>query len=165
MHRRRYAGRYGKSAKKNYQIQRPYFNVTRAGQNGFETVISPATITGVRKVKNFSIEFSSPSEGIIIWALVYVPAGYTPNALTLSGPQITTLYQPSNNVIMAGMYDPQDPGNTARRFTRLSRLLKAGDGLALVYSSQSDPPNFRFILTYAIATPSLQPGGYGLIVS
>nr|QIR82179.1 capsid protein [unidentified] len=139
------------SQKKNYQIMRPYFNVTAAGQNGYQTVISPATVTGVRKVKNFSIEFSSPSQGIVVWALVYVPSGYSPNALTLTGDDVTTLYQPTNNVIMAGMYDPQDPGNTARRFTRLSRLLKAGDGLALVYSSQSDPPNFRVVLTYAIA--------------
>lgn len=131
---------------------RPYFNVTSPGQNGYVTVINPASVTGVRKVKNFGIEFSSPSEGIVMWALVYVPSGYQPNALTLTGtPAPITIYQPTNNVIMAGMYDPQDPGNTARRFTRLSRLLKAGDGLALVYSTQNDPPNFRFILTYAIA--------------
>ena len=148
---RRFYRRYPKSAKKNYQIMRPYFNVTTGSQNNFVTVINPATVTGVRKVKNFSIEFSSPSEGIVIWALVYVPAGYTPNSLTFTGPNATTIYQPTNNVIMAGMYDPQDPGNTARRMTRMSRLLKAGDGLALVYSSQVDPPNFRFILTYAIA--------------
>ena len=139
------------SKKRNYQIIRPYFNVTTGAASNWTTVIDPATVTGVRKVKNFSIEFSSPSEGIIVWALVYVPAGYTPNALTLTGPQITTMYQPTNNVIMAGMYDPADPGNTARRFSSLSRLLKAGDGLALVYSSQVDPPNFRFVLTYAIA--------------
>ena len=150
MYRRRFRRRYTGAAKKNYQIIRPYFNVTSGSQNAWITVLDPATITGVRKVKNFSIEFSSPSEGIIIWALVYVPAGYTPNALTLSGPSITTMYQPTNNVVMAGMYDPADPGNTARRTSRLSRLLKAGDGLALVYSTQNDPPNFRFILTYAI---------------
>ena len=150
--RRKFLGRYSRAAKKNYQIMRPYFNVTTGGQNNYVTVINPATVTGVRKVKNFSIEFSSPSEGIVIWALVYVPSGYSPNALTLSGdPRPDTVYQPTNNVIMAGMYDPADPGNTARRFTRLSRLLKAGDGLALVYSSQVDPPNFRFILSYAIA--------------
>ena len=148
--RRKFLGRYSRAAKKNYQIMRPYFNVTTGAQNNYQTVISPATVTGVRKVKNFSIEFSSPSEGIVIWALVYVPAGYTPNELTF-GAQANTIYQPTNNVIMAGMYDPQDPGNTARRMTRMSRLLKAGDGLALVYSSQVDPPNFRFVLTYAIA--------------
>ena len=137
------------SKKKNYQIMRPYFNVTTGAQNNYVTVINPATVTGVRKCKNFSIEFSSPSEGIIVWALVYVPSGYTPNGLTLTGQNVTTMYQPTNNVIMAGMYDPQDPGNTSRRFTRLSRLLKAGDGLALVYSSQVDPPNFVFVLQHS----------------
>ena len=148
--RRKFLGRYSKAAKKNYQIQRPFFNMNPSSANGYVTVIDPSTVTGVRKVKNFSIEMTSVATSPFLWALVYVPAGYGPNALTLTGEDATTMYKPTQNVIMSGMWDPQDPGATARRTTRLSRLLKAGDGLALVYSFLSSQSPFYFILTYAI---------------
>ena len=148
--RRRFLGRYSRGAKKNYQVIRFYREITSESTTNFETVINPATVTGVRKVKNFSIEFSSVNTQPVLWALVYVPAGYNPNTLD-TRTTAASMYQPTNNVVMAGIYDPQDPGNTARRFTRLSRLLKAGDGLALTYVSGPNAPAFRVVISYAIA--------------
>ena len=150
MYRRRYSGRYRKSAKQNYQVERPFFQINETGPGGNHVVIPASNVSGVRKVKNFSIEFNRASgQSILVWALVYVPAGYGPNALILTGTDITTMYKPTQNVIMAGMYDPSDPATTARKSTRLSRLLKEGDCVALVYSTTA-AINFRFIVTYAI---------------
>lgn len=62
------------------------------------------------------------------------------------------MYNPTQNVIMSGIYDSSDPGNTARRFTRLSRLLRSGDGIALVYqNTDAGGVKFRLQITYAIA--------------
>ena len=130
---------------------RPWWIVVNGNQNGYQTIVDPATVTGVRKTKNFSIEFGNPdadSDQIIVWALVYVPAGYTPNTIGDPG---KTVYTPTNNVIMSGIYDSNDPGNTARRMTRMSRLLNAGDGIALVYKSSQVQTKFRVQVTYAIA--------------
>lgn len=145
-------GSYRRAPKRNYQIMRPWYIIdNQQANNGFQTVIDPATVTGVRKTKNFSIDFGVLADAqptVLVWALVYVPAGYVPNNLADAG---NTMYQPTNNVIMSGIYDSADPGNTSRRTTRLSRLLKAGDGIALVYRSNVQPTQFRFQLTYAIA--------------
>nr|QIR82141.1 hypothetical protein [unidentified] len=148
--RRKFLGRYSKP-KKNYQIMRPWWVIQGTSQNGYQTIIDPTTVTGVRKTKNFSIEFgnlSADSDQVIVWALVYVPSGYTPNKIGDPG---ATVYTPTNNVIMSGIYDSADPGNTSRRMTRLSRLLNAGDGIALVYKSSANPAKVRIQVTYAIA--------------
>ena len=138
-------------AKRNYVVERPFFEITESGPSGSHVVIPSNQVGGVRKVKNFTIEFNrSSGQSILVWALVYVPAGYNPNGLTLTGASVTTMYKPANNVIMAGIYDPSDPGTTSRKFTRLSRLLDQGDSVYLVYSTTA-AINFRFIVTYAIA--------------
>ena len=130
-------------------VERPFFDINETGPGGRHMVIAPSNASGVRKVKNFTIEFNRASgQSILVWALVYVEAGYQPNNLTLTGTEITTMYQPANNVLMAGIFDPTDPGQPRRSSTRLSRLLKQGDFIALVYSTTA-AIDFRFIVTYA----------------
>jgi len=156
MYRGRRYRKYG--SKNKYMLVNRFASISTEGLNGYLTIISPTEITGKRKAKNFTITFSDTSTlstSAILWALVYVPSGYTPNAIastpTTGAPYV---YEPSQNVIMCGLYDPNSAGNGARRFTRLSRTLNAGDGIALVYrqlgTPSSNTTNFECTYTYAI---------------
>nr|QIR82157.1 capsid protein [unidentified] len=152
MLRRRSYRPYRRGPKKNYQIMRPWFYVQSQTAQGAVTVIDPAQVTGIRKVKNFSIEFQqvdTQPQQVVAWALVYVPAGYQPNRI--ADPPADTMYSPTNNVIMAGIFDTSDPVTTGKRFSRLSRLLREGDGIALVFGSQKETQvHIRVQMTFAI---------------
>lgn len=86
----------------------------------------------MRKVKHLTITLTPTTEGTsnsaqpIKWALVYVPAGTTPTPLNDTG----SLYEPNQFVMNCGVAD----GNAGpiRIFSRLSRNLNSGDGIALI---------------------------------
>jgi len=147
--------RFRKKSNK-YSIVRMYttLGVTSYAQVYDFKVIDPTTIQGMRKAKNFQIQFAAASGATnprgIVWALVYVPAGYTPNSFQSSG----ELYEPSQNVIASGLYDLSGPGNSARQFTRLARNLNAGDGVYLLVSAVGTGDNLTLnvdvLITYAI---------------
>ena len=153
MYRRRSYRPYRRGTKKNYQVMRPFFFVQSNTQWGAVTVIDPATVTGIRKVKNFSIELGqvdTQPDQVVCWALVYVPAGYQPNRIP-QNPPADTIYNPTNHVIMSGIFDTTDPVTTGRRFSRLSRLLREGDGVALVFQSLKETQvHIRVQIQFAI---------------
>ena len=108
------------------------------------TIVNPTNVEGMRKVKNISIQlsFSSAFYDIndqvlkytenqqILWAIVYVPKGSEPGTLSTEN---GILYSPPQFIMASGIYDCEQPGNSSRVFTPLSRNLNPGDGIAFVY--------------------------------
>lgn len=124
---------YVKNGKPSAADYKPYF-----------TVVPPTDVGGMRKVKNISIQLSFSSMYFdttdetfkytenqqILWAIVYVPKGSEPGTLNESN---GILYSPPQFIMASGIYDCEQPGNSSRIFTPLSRNLNAGDGIAFVY--------------------------------
>lgn len=117
---------------------------TDAAYKPYFTVVNPTNVEGMRKVKNISIQlsfstlyFDSSDQQFkytqnqqILWAIVYVPKGSEPGILNeTSG----VLYSPPQFIMASGIYDSEQPGNSSRIFTPLSRNLNPGDGIAFVY--------------------------------
>lgn len=102
------------------------------------TLVPPTDIGGMRKVKNISIQLSydaeltSPErhENRILWAIVYVPKGSEPGEFNSNN---GILYSPPQFIMASGIYDTEQPGNSSRIFTPLSRNLNSGDGIAFLY--------------------------------
>lgn len=108
------------------------------------TIVNPANIGGMRKVKNISIQLAFDSAYIepgtgqlnyiedqrILWAIVYVPKGSAPGRLQNNN---GIFYSPPQFIMASGIYDTTQPGNSSRIFTPLSRNLNEGDGIAFVY--------------------------------
>ena len=143
--------------KRKYQIVRPTWRFTSSAAGAYVTVVDPATVTGVRKVKNFKVTFqagviSQGSPQPFFFAVVYVPKGYVPNQLYPENQN--DLYSPSNNVILWGLYDPTEPTQNTW-YSSLSRNLQAGDGIAFVHrlvpGSSGNPLQVDVAIQYSIA--------------
>lgn len=113
-------------------------NIPHSFTGNYANVVSATNSTGMRKVKNFSIEihpciYSNEGQSLSIpycWALVYVPEGqnFTPDfGNTTNG---GSLYEPNQNVIISGSGVCGDAG--PRRFTRMARNLNSGDRIYLL---------------------------------
>ena len=115
------------------------------GYKPYFTIVPPTDVGGMRKVKNISIQLSfssayiaNPQDPIleytqnqqILWAIVYVPKGSEPGTLNINN---GIYYTPPQFIMASGIYDCEQPGNSSRIFTPLSRNLNAGDGIAFVY--------------------------------
>ena len=108
-------------------------------------LISAIDQQGVRKCKNFELSLTGGAfypqaggDGIqspIFYALVYVPQGTEPSSINIGSPEAcASLYEPNQNVIMAGVW----PGDLTAPFvkkTRLARNLNSGDSIHLVLAS------------------------------
>lgn len=153
---RRYtrSGRYTRRVK-TVKYSNETYNVTGQYQvlngaqkeNWCETLISAIDTQGVRKCKNFELsltggafEPTGQTQGDavtapIFFALVYVPQGTDPSNINIGVPDAcASLYEPNQNVIMAGVW----PGDLTAPFvkkTRLARNLNSGDRIVLVMSS------------------------------
>lgn len=126
------------------------FQITGGVQDVAIPLIAPSNVQGTRKCKNFELSLcgspwggdeSVPSDIPISWALVYVPEGTQPGELrkgALATP--ASLYEPSQNVIMSGIW----PGNLTSNYkvkTRLARNLNSGDSIFLILRASIDQPN------------------------
>lgn len=135
-----------------------------ASLRSYITVVNPANISGMRKVKNISIQLAFESNWIdsqgviqtsgdmlILWAIVYVPKGSEPGVINK---QTGILYSPPQFIMASGVYDTTQPGNSSRIFTPLSRNLNEGDGIAFVYRSSDDEQiqagQLKAMINYAI---------------
>lgn len=132
--------------KRNKYSTMTYFvlngNPSEAEYKPYFTIVNPANIGGMRKVKNISIQLSYYPEYVsqgetrqiigqrILWAIVYVPKGSEPGPIQFTS---GIFYSPPQFIMASGIYDCDQPGNSARIFTPLSRNLNEGDGLAFVY--------------------------------
>ena len=136
---------------------------TAVGYKPYFTIVPPTDIGGMRKVKNISIQLSfsslyfDPQDELfkntdnqqILWAIVYVPKGSEPGTLNENN---GILYTPPQFIMASGIYDCEQPGNSSRIFTPLSRNLNAGDGIAFVYKPRQILYNGQLssIINYAI---------------
>lgn len=136
---------------------------TAANYKPYFTVVPPADIGGMRKVKNISIQLSFSSAYFdtqeevlkytenqqILWAIVYVPKGSEPGNLNEAN---GIFYSPPQFIMASGIYDCEQPGNSSRIFTPLSRNLNAGDGIAFVYRPRQLLYNGQLsaVINYAI---------------
>lgn len=130
------------------------------------TIVNPTDVTGMRKVKNISIQLAydasfntgTSDEPVIdyvrdqkiFWAIVYVPKGSLPDSLHNTNGGI--FYSPPQFVMASGVYDCDQPGNSSRIFTPLSRNLNAGDGIAFVFNATKELYAYQLsaVINYAI---------------
>lgn len=135
--------------------------------NSLVSIISPIESQGVRKVKNISLSFTPMAVPYAIaWALVYVPEGVAPSSLRISKAPTgetgtaVSMYEPNQNVILAGIVPPSNAAtnnspSTIRR-TRLARNLNSGDQIMLILkyiasAAYEESPRYIFgVCNYAI---------------
>lgn len=129
------------------------------------TIVPPTNTEGMRKVKNISIQLSYDSAYLdtstdppttqyiedqrILWAIVYVPKGSEPGTISNN---VGVFYTPPQFIMASGIYDTNQPGNTSRIFTPLSRNLNSGDGIAFVFQPLKDfyAGQLSAVINYAI---------------
>lgn len=131
------------------------------------TLIDAISQTGMRKVKNFTLNITqSPVYGSnqavksvssFVYALVYLPDGVSATALNVgSGQNSVSLYEPNQNIIMSGVCS-SDNGQL-RLSTRLARNLNSGDKILLLFRPTNTAPgasgdyvNISAICNYSIS--------------
>lgn len=131
------------------------------------TLIDAISQTGMRKVKNFTLNITqSPVYGSnqsiksvssFVYALVYLPDGVSATALNVgSGQNSVSLYEPNQNIIMSGVCS-SDNGQL-RLSTRLARNLNSGDKILLLFRPANSAPgasgdyvNISAICNYSIS--------------
>ena len=166
-------------------ISRPKYSSENVGFSGFienpgtspdsyghleVPIIPPMDAFGRRKCKYFTLTISAlysdrisggttvqNDRPLVYFALVFVPEGTVPNGLNLSsGNNVSSYYEPNQNVIMQGCFDSK----TIYRFrSRLSRNLNSNDSIYLVVrdrltnGSTTDRivTQFTFTVNYAIS--------------
>lgn len=143
---------YVKNGDPTNEQYKPYF-----------TIVNPTNVEGMRKVKNISIQlsfstlffdpddqqFKNTVNQQILWAIVYVPKGSAPGNLNEAN---GIFYSPPQFIMASGIYDCEQPGNSSRIFTPLSRNLNTGDGIAFVYRPRQLLYNGQLsaVINYAI---------------
>ena len=155
-------GKRNKYSTMTFFLINPTPNVV--GYKPYLTIVPPANIGGMRKVKNISIQLAYDSHWVdsdgviqtsgdmlILWAIVYVPKGSQPGVINK---QTGILYSPPQFIMASGVYDTSQPGNSSRIFTPLSRNLNEGDGIAFVYRPSADEElhtgQLKAMINYAI---------------
>ena len=119
--------------------------------NGAVTVVPAASIQGMRKVKHLTVSMANPAASvgggasILYYALVYVPAGTTPSALSASdGP----MYEPNQYVMCCGVFDFD--GGPLRVHCPVSRNLNSGDSVSLLILNPTGSYGYRYVVRYAV---------------
>ena len=148
--RRRFARR---GPKDKYSVENKGGTVTTASaatngwfQNGIN-IVPPTSVEGMRKIKHTTITLSAPltEGGVCAYALVYVPEGYTTNALFNAG---GSLYEPNQFVMQAGMMD--FTAGPIRITSPISRNLNSGDSIWLVVGTTAANTVITYFCKYAI---------------
>lgn len=106
---------------------------------GFQPVVAASNVSGMRKVKNFTIEINpilyntdlTPLSVPFIWAIIYVPEGQNPSRDFGNDSGGGTLYEPNQNVIMSGTGVTSQ--SSYRKVSRLARNLNSGDRIYLIF--------------------------------
>ena len=98
------------------------------------SVIPPTDIQGTRKVKHFTLSFSSADiNSLIYYSLIYVPAGYEPQRInTPKAGYAISSYDANQFIISQGALD--FTGGPLRIKSPLSRNLNSGDSIYLVFA-------------------------------
>ena len=127
---------------------------TVASKQWYIPIIPPTDLQGMRKVKHLTVSFSNVSEGEqlpIVYALVYVPQGYSAQPIRMPplGGAIS-MYEANQFIMSTGVLDFS--GGPLRIRTRLSRNLNSGDQIVLLLSTANSgiASYYTVEVTYAI---------------
>jgi len=127
---------------------------TQASKQVLIPIVPSTDVQGMRKVKHFTLTFSSGEDTRVAYALVYVPAGYSPNFVSIpqEGALNVSLYEPNQYVMSSGILD--FTGGPCRIRSPLSRNLNSGDSIALILGvpsgTQNGVPRMSVNVQYAI---------------
>jgi len=113
-------------------------------------IVSPTTVMGIRKAKNFRLDLLSDTDAPVFWALIFIPEGMSlaPH-LNIGNTNNVSIYEPNQNVIMFGVVDSTSP---VHQFTSLSRNVTGGDCIILTVQNVSDKTvNIRGAIGFVIA--------------
>ena len=104
----------------------------------FVSVIAPTDVEGMRKVKHFTLSFCNFLDGTertpLIYALVFVPQGYSPQHIFYpNAGYAQDMYQANQFVISSGVLDFS--GGPLRIRSHLSRNLNSGDSIYLILAT------------------------------
>lgn len=136
------------------------FNATvdfslQSNQQAVTPLITSIDAQGTRKAKNFTLRFVFAGDIPLMFALVYLPQGQQAGTMTFGTvEQPASLYEPNQNVILAGYIPPSS--NQAPTFrTRLARNLNSGDSIILIIravgSTAITDAHLGIMLNYAIS--------------
>ena len=163
--RSKLVGKRNKYATMTYYISNTLRTTPNTIRTPYFTIVPPTDVGGMRKVKNISIQLAFTNEysdistepptiafsenNRILWAIVYVPRGSEPGTINFNN---GIFYTPPQFIMASGIYDTDQPGNSSRIFTPLSRNLNAGDGIAFVYTATKElfPQQLSAVINYAI---------------
>jgi hypothetical protein len=90
-------------------------------------IVAGSGVTGMRRVRGFTIDVDVVGNGAVAWALVYVPEGIPSTNLTLNvtdGGQPASFYTPEQHVICQGI---TTVNVASRTFNRFGRSLASND--------------------------------------
>ena len=98
------------------------------------SVIPPTELQGTRKVKHFTLSFSSQDiNALIYYSLIFVPAGYEPQRINIPETGFAApAYDANQFIISQGVLD--FTGGPLRIKSPLSRNLNSGDSIYLVFA-------------------------------
>lgn len=101
-------------------------------------IINPSTIQGLRKVKNLTITFTSTTQSLYFYALIYVPQGQNLSLITLPDSGYAEDVYPANQYVLSSGW-LSFTGGPCRIFTPLARNLNSGDTIHLVLATPNAP--------------------------
>ena len=117
-----------------YSIQQKGFQFAAAqGQTTTVAVVPATVVEGMRKVKHLTVNATVQGESdTFYWALVYVPQGTIPNAITITTASTpnTGFYEPNQFVMNCGVVDGS--AGPIRFGSPIARNLNDGDAIYLL---------------------------------
>ena len=139
---------YRRGSKTKYSVETAAGALIVSNYSGGVKVVPETATQGMRKVKHCTVSLATPAGAghLVFWALVYVPAGTEPHAITVSGGQI---YEPNQYVMGSGVVDFN--AGPCRFHCPLSRNLNSGDCIWLVVRSGEESSQVYYTCSYAIA--------------
>lgn len=147
---RRYIRRYY-GGRDKYSIEQTAGQLSADEGGDANVIVVPAAdLQGMRKVKHLTLTLAAiagPTSAatIVYWAIVYVPEGYNPKTLNLTG---TGLYEPNQFVMNCGVLNVQ--GGPNRISSPISRNLNGGDRIYLILKASASGYTFQYVARYAI---------------
>lgn len=118
-------------------------------RQGIQDVV-PADFSNIpRKVSHIHLHFDQDNFNFV-WALVYVPASYSPNFLGLTSDS-PNLYNPNQFLMGSGYVNANTAGGQNNFTVPLKRILHSGDNIRLIIAADTiSTPTLTFAARYAI---------------
>ena len=152
-YRRRYPKR--QSTRQRYQVENiiktldpgDYVDTTATTAftyQGIDDVVPALASNFPRKVAHITLHFDQIATDFQ-WALIYVPAGYTPNLLGITT-DAPNLYNPNQFLMATGYVNASGSGGQVNFRVMQKRILNSGDNIRLIVGFRSAT---TFATTYA----------------